>query len=290
MTSGSDGRASDPRPVSNLRLRVMSALVLAPVALLVVWLGGPAFSCFVGLISLLLLREWTTIVGVRRVESIVLVAFGALVAAIVAAALGAVAVAALLLLLGSIVATVIKRGEPVARWVVEGIVYSGLAALSLIVLRNGEQGLAVTFFVVGVVWATDIAAYFVGRSLGGPKLWPRVSPKKTWSGAVGGALAALIVGWIAGSTVQLFPLSVWLAASLVLSVFSQCGDLLESSLKRRFGVKDSGRLIPGHGGIMDRVDGLVAAAVLGYGVVGFVSGDWSDPIGRIIAQYAQYGQ
>lgn len=287
MNSGSDGREVGPRPVSNLRLRIMSALVLAPVALLVVWLGGLAFSGFVGLVSLLLLREWTIIVGVGKREPVVFAAFGALLAAVIAAWFGAPGIAVLLLMAGSVAATVIKRGEPVARWVAEGIVYSGLSAISLIVLRNGEAGLPVTLFLVGLVWATDIAAYFVGRSLGGPKLWPRISPKKTWSGAIGGATAAMIVGAAAASLVQVFSLSAWLAASLILSIFSQCGDLLESSLKRRFGVKDSGSLIPGHGGIMDRVDGLVAAAVLGYAVAGLVSGDWSDPVGRIVAQYGQ---
>jgi phosphatidate cytidylyltransferase len=117
-------------------------------------------------------------------------------------------------------------------------------------------------FVIFIVWATDVAAYFGGRSFGGPKLWPRVSPKKTWSGATTGLFAALCAG---GLTAGLTGAGDWRLGVLIaapLSVISQLGDLLESALKRRFGVKDSGHVIPGHGGVLDRLDGLFAAAAL----------------------------
>lgn len=157
-----------------------------------------------------------------------------------------------------------------------GVLYVGLACVALVWLRgDGAAGRANVLFLVVVVWASDIGAYAAGRMLGGPKLAPAVSPSKTWSGAIGGLLAAMLVGEIAGH---------WLAASSpgrpallagLLGMAAQGGDLLESAIKRQFGVKDSGTLIPGHGGLLDRLDGLLTAApaaaivafVLGRGVV-----------------------
>ncbi|MBL6432046.1 MAG: phosphatidate cytidylyltransferase [Alphaproteobacteria bacterium] len=162
------------------------------------------------------------------------------------------------------------------------MVYAGSSGAVLIALRDGTAGLAVIVFLFGVVWATDIVAYFVGRRVGGPKLWVRVSPKKTWSGAIGGFVAAVAVGWLGFLLTGRASPGVWLAFAAVLSVFSQVGDLLESALKRHFGVKDSGHIIPGHGGVMDRLDGLVGAAVLGYAVAVLLTGSAGDPVGQII--------
>ncbi|HKT75921.1 MAG TPA: phosphatidate cytidylyltransferase, partial [Sphingobium sp.] len=134
----------------------------------------------------------------------------------------------------------------------------------LIFLRQqtppGTSGLLLAFWALSLVWATDVGAYFAGRAIGGPKLAPRVSPSKTWAGLAGGVLAALVLGFLlhrfAGLPIQLA------AASGLLAVAAQLGDLLESHMKRRAGVKDSGTLLPGHGGVMDRLDGVVAAAPL----------------------------
>ena len=143
-------------------------------------------------------------------------------------------------------------------------------------------GALLILFLFLVVWVTDIAAYFVGRRLGGPKLWRRVSPGKTWSGAIGGFLAALAVGYgVALASGLSTPLG-WVVASGLLSVFSQVGDLFESALKRRFGVKDSGRIIPGHGGVMDRIDGLVGAAILGYALALALGGPMLDPAAVLV--------
>jgi phosphatidate cytidylyltransferase len=149
-------------------------------------------------------------------------------------------------------------------WVASGVPYAGAMGLAPIYLRSdGELGFIAIIFLFAVVWTTDIAAYFVGRAAGGPKLAPRLSPNKTWSGAIGGlvgaAAAALLVLYVSGAGHGYIGIIV---IALALSVAGQAGDLFESAVKRRFGAKDAGSLIPGHGGLMDRLDGFVAAAVL----------------------------
>jgi phosphatidate cytidylyltransferase len=160
-------------------------------------------------------------------------------------------------------------------WHVGGIFYSGLSAVSLAAIRGEDQlGFAAMIFVFAVVWSTDILAYFVGRAIGGPKLAPRISPGKTWSGAIGGTIAGVLAGIaVALSFFQSIGLWVPLLA-FFLSVAGQIGDLFESYIKRRFGVKDSSHLIPGHGGVMDRVEALVFACfavfflAIGFSAVG----------------------
>ena len=148
-------------------------------------------------------------------------------------------------------------------------IYGALPALALIIIRSDTDiGLVCVFWLFAIVWAGDIAAYFTGRTIGGPKLWRRVSPKKTWSGAIGGLIGAVAVSSLVlwqSSVETLVPI----VLPIVLSIVAQGGDLAESALKRAYGAKDSSRLIPGHGGVMDRLDGLVTAAVLGA-VIGIV--------------------
>jgi phosphatidate cytidylyltransferase len=148
---------------------------------------------------------------------------------------------------------------------------------STVVRRDPSFGFAALMFVLLVVWATDIGGYFAGRLIGGPKLWPRVSPKKTWAGAIGGFAASLgvAVGFAVSGFGKLVSL---LLLAAMLSIAAQLGDLLESAIKRRFGVKDSGHLIPGHGGLMDRLDGFVAAILLAA-LFGFLHGG-ADGVGR----------
>jgi phosphatidate cytidylyltransferase len=152
-------------------------------------------------------------------------------------------------------------------WTAAGLLYAGLPAVSLIWVRGLSLGLAATVFLLVCVWATDIVAYFAGRAIGGPRLAPSISPNKTWAGAIGGILGAMVIGggmaaaYLAGfggiKAGYFFGLAGALAGLSVL------GDLLESGLKRRAGVKDSGNILPGHGGVMDRLDGLVPVAVAG---------------------------
>jgi len=150
-------------------------------------------------------------------------------------------------------------------WGTGGVVYVTATCLSLILLREESLGgsLPLLLFLLAAVWATDIGAYFAGRQIGGPKLAPRLSPSKTWAGMLGGMLAAATVGAIL-AFFYTFPVSPWqgLVIGAVLAVVGQMGDLFESWLKRQAGVKDSGVLIPGHGGILDRVDGLTFTAPL----------------------------
>jgi len=148
-------------------------------------------------------------------------------------------------------------------WMIGGLAYAALPVMGLVILRKDpEFGLAAVMVILLLVWACDTAAYFVGRSIGGPKLAPRISPGKTWSGFFGGVAASGLVGITAGYMVTLAsPLTLGLVAAF-LGAVSQGGDLVESAIKRYFSIKDSGNLIPGHGGIMDRLDGVIAAIIV----------------------------
>jgi len=171
-------------------------------------------------------------------------------------------------------------------WAIAGFGYAAVAELASILLRlDPKMGFTALMFVLLVVWATDIGGYFAGRSIGGPKLWPRVSPKKTWAGALGGFVASLAVaaGFAALDPNKADPQLMLQMTSLlllgaVLSIASQLGDLFESAVKRRFGVKDSSHIIPGHGGLLDRLDGFVAAVALA-GIFGLLHGG-VDGVGR----------
>lgn len=163
-----------------------------------------------------------------------------------------------------------------AVWIAAGLVYAAVLAAAPILLRSDARyGMLAIFFLFGVVWVTDIGAYFVGRLVGGPKLWPAVSPNKTWSGAIGGTLGAVAAGVIVAicGAIAAWPAAIMAA---VLSIASQAGDLFESHLKRRFNAKDSSHLIPGHGGAMDRLDGFIAAAAAAA-LIGFARGGLVEP-------------
>jgi phosphatidate cytidylyltransferase len=164
------------------------------------------------------------------------------------------------------------------QWTATGFVYAAAAQVASILVRFDQtSGFAALMLVLLVVWVTDIGGYFAGRGLGGPKLWPRVSPKKTWAGAIGGFAASLVIaaGAAALGVGKTGPL---LLLGAALSVASQLGDLFESAVKRRFGVKDSSHIIPGHGGLLDRLDGFVAAVVLAA-IFGVLRGG-VDGVGR----------
>ncbi len=241
------GSAPKARPWSDLRLRVLSALVLLPLGLGCLWLGGWVWAALIVLATVGLALEWSALCDATSASA---AAVAILLA--IATGLGAAGMAAeaLLVLVGGTAAVWIT-GRRV--WLALGVPYVGLTALALVWLRaEPVGGRSEVLFLLLVVWATDIAAYLVGRLVGGPRLAPAISPGKTWSGAAGGLAGALLVGWSAG------PAAMPLAA--LLSVVAQAGDLLESGIKRRFGVKDSGRMIPGHGGLFDRLDGVLTAA------------------------------
>ena len=158
-----------------------------------------------------------------------------------------------------------------------GIGYAGALLLAPVFLRADDMfGFAVIVLLFAIVWTTDVFAYFAGRALGGPKLLPVVSPKKTWSGAIVGAIGAILVALFVASLFGSFNRTAIVVIAFVLSVVSQCGDLFESWVKRQFGAKDSSHLIPGHGGVMDRLDGFWAAALAAC-VIGLVRGGFDAP-------------
>lgn len=249
-----------------LKLRIQSAIVMAIVVLAATWLGGIAFRLLAAGIQLLVFYEWSTMTRLRD-ENRVGFAFGwavqALLALCVVLGLIQFASAALLGFVLLAVAWVAKR--QLSYWLPGGMLYAGLSGISLAAIRGGDSlGLKAMLVVFALVWGTDILAYFVGRAIGGPKLAPRISPGKTWSGAIGGTVAGVFFGalviYISGGSLS----AGLLILLFFLSVFSQIGDLFESFIKRRFGVKDSSKLIPGHGGVMDRVDGLVFACFAAF--------------------------
>ncbi|CDZ38696.1 phosphatidate cytidylyltransferase [Neorhizobium galegae] len=251
---------------TELRRRIASAVVLAIVVLVATWYGGLAFRMVAAAMAVLIYYEWSTITRAAERDfranafgwvAIFLIAIDLLVdeGELSVPILGGAIVTAVLLVL-------LRKGS---WWLPGGILYAGLSGISLAAIRAEDQaGFVATLFIFAVVWATDILAYFVGRALKGPKLAPRISPGKTWSGAVGGTVSGVIAS--SALTLGVFSrLSAWtVAIAFLLSVASQIGDLFESFIKRRFGVKDSSHLIPGHGGVMDRVDGLVFACFAAF--------------------------
>jgi phosphatidate cytidylyltransferase len=210
-------------PVSNLVLRIVSAAVLAPVAIGSAYLGGWPFAVFWGAAAIAVLWEWTKLVAGPG-------------------------------------------------WIVAGIAYAGVLLTAPMVLRHdAELGFLAMVLLFAIVWTTDILGFFAGRAIGGPKLLPAISPKKTWAGALAGAAGAMVVAVLVASLFGSFNRAAIAGIALLLSVVSQLGDLLESWVKRRFGAKDASQLIPGHGGVMDRLDGFWAAALVGC-LVGLLRG------------------
>jgi phosphatidate cytidylyltransferase len=272
------------RQMSNLQLRVISSVVLIVAVLAVTYLGGVAFRLLAALIAGAIFYEWSAMSRGAASARYQLVAAVLLAVVLLALLLGYSALGVFVLLGLSVAASLLDSGiGGQGLWTPAGLAYAGLSGLSLALLRDGDQtGLTAILFLFAVVWATDIAAYFVGRSLGGPKLAPAISPGKTQSGAIGGAVGGVIAGIALAAFAGLGNLPLLALVAFLLSVVSQAGDLFESWVKRRHGVKDSGSLIPGHGGVMDRVDGLVAAAFALY-AIGSMLGSADKPAQALFA-------
>ncbi|MDB5360149.1 MAG: phosphatidate cytidylyltransferase [Rhodospirillales bacterium] len=263
-----ENAASAPPPAppasgSALGARIASALVLVPVALASVWYGGPGIVGLAALAAAVMAWEWGRLVGrtTGLTDSLLLAGIAAisvLIGAYVAAWCGLLAAAAGIVLQHRLVGS--RNAAPI--WTAAGLAWIIAPCIGFVWLRaDPDGGAATVFWLLAVVWAIDTAAYVAGKTIGGPKLAPRISPKKTWAGLIGGMLAAILVGLatalIVGSD------RIWQIALLsgMLAIVEQIGDMAESFAKRRFGVKDSGNLIPGHGGLLDRLDGMLAVVV-----------------------------
>jgi phosphatidate cytidylyltransferase len=260
VASETDGD-STPWLSSNLRLRLISGAVLATVAFLLTYAGPLPFGLLILVCALVISWEWGRLVRGATFDLGFFLHAIAVTAAVVLAAAGyaALAVAVLVIAAITLIPLYIGRG---ARLSGLGVFYVGLPAVALLWLRSDEPfGFTAVLFVFAVVWSSDTAAYAAGRSIGGPKLWPRVSPNKTWAGLIGalaaGAAAAAVFAVLEPDAAPLRLVLLGVALALV----AQAGDLAESALKRLFNLKDASDLIPGHGGFMDRMDSIVAAAV-----------------------------
>jgi phosphatidate cytidylyltransferase len=260
----------------NLLMRVVAALVLAPSAIAIAYVGGWLWAALVTLAATGLYVEWLTIAGAGRQTRVVVSGVVALVGAGFCLATGRIDASLLVLTLGF--AAVALLSPERRYWTATGFLYAAAAEIASVLVRLDQvYGFVALILILLVVWVTDIGGYFAGRGIGGPKLWPQVSPRKTWAGAIGGFGASLVVaaGFAAFGVGKTGPL---LLLGAVLSIASQLGDLFESAVKRRFGVKDSSHIIPGHGGLLDRLDGFVAAIVLAA-IFGFLRGG-ADGVGR----------
>ncbi len=206
----------------NLQTRIITGVVLAPVVLAIVAVGGWLCNVLILLVAIMIAMEWEGIVRTPQVPE--------------------------------------KSLKSLIKWRVVGILYAALFGGAVLYLRNTDGGLGLVMYLLLVIWAMDTGAYFTGRFVGGPKIAPSISPKKTWSGLLGG----LVASGMAGGALSFFMVDVTFIGvvliSIVLGFVSQVGDFVESWVKRQFGVKDSGTIIPGHGGVMDRVDSLVLGA------------------------------
>ncbi|MCA0422805.1 MAG: phosphatidate cytidylyltransferase [Proteobacteria bacterium] len=270
------------RGQSELTQRVVSAVVLASVAVFTAWWGAWPFALVWCALAVAVAYEWSRIVAPER----------ALALAAAMAALGLLLVlstslpnafgASVLAAVGSVIAIPLLARHPARNWMAAGLAYAYLlAAASVLVRGEGRMGFVAIFYLFAVVWMTDIGAYFAGRSIGGPKFAPRISPKKTWSGVVGGLIAGVVSSLLVLLAFGIPVRAVHALISLMLGISVVFGDLFESFLKRRFGVKDAGALIPGHGGFLDRLDGFTLAVVLAA-LIGGLRGGWRDVAGGLL--------
>ena len=242
---------------ADLGKRVVVGLVLIVVAIGALWFGSYALWLLAAALGLLAVREWGGLVGADRLR--LGVALAVMAAAMICAAPAYWdtdrATVAFLLIASLLMALVPQSGA-----LALGLAYAGTASIALLFLREQPHGFGLALWTLGLVWATDIGAYFAGRMIGGPKLAPTISPNKTWAGLIGGVIAAGIVGAVVAALADLPASAFFIAAPL--AVVAQGGDLLESWMKRRAGVKDSGGLFPGHGGVLDRLDGALPVLII----------------------------
>jgi phosphatidate cytidylyltransferase len=248
---------ADALRAGDLRRRTLVGAALALGAAVAVWLGGAVLWALVTVAALIALFEWGGLVRAHRARTgIAMLVLVVGLSYALPLLWGTDRATLALLLISAMVLAIFPRFAAVSL----GLGYIGTAAIAILFLREQPNGLALALWVLAIVCATDIGAFFAGRSIGGPRLAPTISPSKTWAGLIGGALAAGLLGAVIAMRGGLPSSALWLGAPL--AVAAQLGDLFESSLKRRAGVKDSGHILPGHGGVLDRIDGLLPVAII----------------------------
>lgn len=266
--SGAGRSKSSAGGFADLGPRVASAVAMVSAALGALYLGGDVFALFWLAAAFAVSWEWQNLIGGEGRAARIAVGGAAVAAALAFGRVSMPGAAALAIVVFALAGAALAGAER-RLWAAAGVFYAGALAFSVCLLReSADVGALAIAFLFAVVWGTDIFAYFGGRLIGGPKLWPRVSAGKTWSGTITGVLCGAFLGLVAvylGAGPQLANWRVFLVG-LAAAAFSQVGDLFESSVKRRFGVKDSSQLIPGHGGAMDRLDGFIFASAFAAAV------------------------
>lgn len=248
--------------------RTASAIVLATLACLVTYAGVIPFALLIAVGGLILAWEWGRLVRKKSYDHAFYIHAIATIAACGFAVFDNGWVTLMPLLAGAGIATFMTKGSPAKLWTGLGVLYLGLPLLILIWLRaDTTLGVMVIYFLFMIVWSADTAAYFTGRAIGGPKLAPSISPGKTWAGFAGGLIVPTLLAfgfalWLGNTSVIVLG-----AIGAALAIASQLGDLAESAIKRNFHVKDSGNILPGHGGLFDRVDGLIGAALAAGAII-----------------------
>lgn len=249
---------------NDFKTRLLSALVLAPIVILLAWLGGIWFAALMVVIAATMYWEWTTItvrsIDIRRDVIAGISILGLIFTIVTTPSIAPIMLAFGLIIIGAGVVLLINQK---IGWNIAGVGVASSLALCLIYIRNAsdsDTGLYLLVFLCFCVWSADIFAYLVGRAIGGPKLMPKVSPKKTWSGFLGGIIGAIVTGGLIALMTAPDKIITLSLVALIIALTAQVGDLIESAIKRHFNVKDASNLIPGHGGVLDRVDGLTFAA------------------------------
>jgi phosphatidate cytidylyltransferase len=258
--SGATGHRLAHAEAGSLRLRVLSALVLAPLPIVAIWFGGIFLSILTVVAAIVMAWEWGRLCGGENAGVAAPALIAAIAVAVVAASLWGIGVGVLLTLTGTLVVWQIAQHHraDAPLWLAAGSLWVALPCILLLwLVQSGNASRGTLFWLFAVVWATDIGAYVIGRQVGGPLLAPRWSPRKTWAGLLGGIACAALAGWAMAGVFGATPM-LTLMVSAGLAIVEQFGDLAESVAKRRFGVKDASGLIPGHGGLLDRLDGLLA--------------------------------
>jgi len=269
--------------VSNLQLRMITGIFLGMLALVASWVGGYVFTAFALIVGAALYYEWQTLTHMHQTKMLRLIGwcFYGVVIFLLLSSQTAEVIFTTILVAVLVLSLLSQRSR---NWIAGGFIYAVVAPVALVLIRGDNSiGFAMLMFLYAVVWGTDSAAYFSGKAIGGAKLIPKISPNKTWSGAIGGTLIGIVLGLFVLALLLDFHLFdfgfrsfIILVLAFILSLVSQLGDMGESWMKRHFNVKDSSNLLPGHGGFMDRLDGLIVASIVFY-IIAALFGDMNRP-------------